>query len=114
MKWKRAVGWAVLGTLPGLVLLVLSVPVGPDLDLLLGVGGMFLIVLGSVVGTLAGREEDPMNRKRVAGGAAAGAAIGALFFLFQPLFGAVLALVGAFLGASRARRSGGSYTAEVP
>ena len=40
MKWKRSVGWAVLGTLPGLVLLVLSVPVGPDLDLLLGVGGI--------------------------------------------------------------------------
>ena len=114
MKRKRAVGWAVLGTLPGLVLLVLSAPVGPDLDLLLGVGGIFLIVLGGVVGALAGREENSMNRKRVAGGAAAGAAIGALFFLFQPLFGAVLALVGAFLGASRARRSGGSYTAEVP
>ena len=113
MKWKRAVGWAVLGTLPGLVLLVLSAPVGPDLDLLLGVGGIFLIVLGGVVGALAGREEDSMNRKRVAG-AAAGAAIGALFFLFQPLFGVFLALVGAFLGASRARRSDGSNTAEGP
>ena len=108
MKWKRVVGWAVLGALPGLVLLVLSVPVGPDLDLLLGVGGIFLVVFGGVVGTLAGREEDPMNRKRVARGAAAGAAIGALFSLFDPLLGAVLALVGAFLGVSRARRSGGS------
>ena len=59
---------------------MLSVLVDPDLDLLLGFGGVFLILVGGVVGTLAGREEDQMDRRSVAGGAAAGAAVGAMFF----------------------------------
>jgi hypothetical protein len=106
--------WAALGTLPGLVLVALSGPVEPDLDLLLGVGGVLLMVIGALVGGLAGREEDPKLRRRVAGGAALGAAVGAagIVLPFPPILGAVLVFAGAFVGAGLARRSAGSPAAE--
>jgi hypothetical protein len=106
--------WAALGTLPGLVLVVLSGPVEPDLGLLFGVGGVLLMIVGALVGALAGREEDPKVRRRVAAGAAAGAAVGAAAFVlpFPPILGALLVLVGAFVGAGLARRSADSPAAE--
>ena len=102
---KRMIGWAVLGTLPGVALVILSVPVGPEVDLLLGLGGIFIALVGALVGALAGREDDPTDRRRVAGGAAAGAAVGALLLALHPIVGTILAVVGAFVGADRARRS---------
>lgn len=50
---------ALLGAVPGLVLLLLSIPVGGDLDLTLGVGGIFLAIVGLLVGAMLAATRAP-------------------------------------------------------
>ncbi len=101
---NQSIKWALLGAVPGVLLIALAGPVEPELDLLLGVGGFAAAVVGALVGALAGREHDPEVRRQVAWRSGLGAAAGVLLMLVQPFLGAALAIVLALFGAGSARR----------
>lgn len=50
--------WAAAGTVPGVVLVLLSVPVSGEAELSLGAGGFFVAVLGLAVGAIAGERRS--------------------------------------------------------
>ncbi len=99
MPWKRISRWAGLGALPGLAFLTLAVPVEPEIDLLLGLGGILLAVTGALAAGLAAAAPEPSQRRRTLLRAGAAALLGFVVFFVQPVLGIVVALVGVLVGA---------------
>ncbi len=99
MPWKRISRWAALGVVPGLAFLTLAVPVEPELDLLLGLGGILLVVTGALAAGLAAAAPDPARRRSTLLRSGIAAVVGFALFFVQPVLGIVVALVGVFVGA---------------
>lgn len=106
VMWKRMASWALLGALPGLVLLGLSIPIEPEIDLLVGLAGISLTVVGAVIGALASREPDSSRARRLILRSSIGALVGLGFFVVQPVVGTIAALVGIAVGANWDRLAG--------
>lgn len=53
-RLKRAVLWAVLGAIPGIALLLLTLPISGEIELTVGVFGIVLTVVGAAVGASMG------------------------------------------------------------
>ena len=51
---KRIVIGAIIGAIPGTILVLLTIPISGELELTLGVGGIFLIIVGIIIGAFIG------------------------------------------------------------
>ncbi len=60
-KLRRAALGMLIGAAPGLILLLLSGPIEPEMDLLVGVAGLFLTPIGAIVGLLVGWSTAPAD-----------------------------------------------------
>ena len=51
---KRIIIGALVGVIPGGIMVLLTVPVSGEVELTLGVGGIFLAVAGTIIGATVG------------------------------------------------------------
>ena len=49
---KRIVIGIIIGAIPRVVLILLTIPISGEIELTLGVGGIFLTIVGIVVGAI--------------------------------------------------------------
>jgi len=117
-RMLRTIGWAAAGMVPGLLMIaVVAVVESQRENLLLGVGGFLLAIVGAVFGAVAGWQQERQARWRLAGGAIVGLLFGAVivvlnerFGWFRSVVGLLVALVAAIAGAAIGRRSASSST----
>ena len=53
-KFERIIIGSILGAIPGAVLLVLTIPISGEVELTLGVLGIFLGLIGFIIGAIIG------------------------------------------------------------
>lgn len=114
----RSIVWALLGAIPGVVLIVIPGFVeSQGENLLLPLLGVLLVLLGVPIGAVAGFQTDPVRRRAIAGGgvgALVGVGLGGFFVKIvgpSPLVWLVAALIGlggVVAGVAIGRRSGRS------
>ncbi len=51
---KRIIVGAIIGAIPGGIMVLLTVPVSGEVELTLGVGGIFLAIIGLFIGAMVG------------------------------------------------------------
>ncbi len=51
---KRIIIGAIVGVIPGGIMILLTVPVSGEAELTLGVGGIFLAIIGITIGAIIG------------------------------------------------------------
>lgn len=51
---KRIIVGAIIGVIPGGIMVSLTVPVSGEVELTLGVGGIFLAIIGLFIGAMVG------------------------------------------------------------
>ncbi len=51
---KRIVIGAIIGAIPGGIMVLLTLPVSGEVELTLGVGGIFLAIVGIIIGAIIG------------------------------------------------------------
>jgi drug/metabolite transporter (DMT)-like permease len=120
MRLLRTLGWAVAGAVPGVMMgAIVAVVESQRENLLLGIVGALLAILGAVIGAFAGWQQERRARWRVAAGAIGGVLAGAAFILlndrfglFRPAFGFLALLVAAVAGTALGHRSAPSTTSE--
>lgn len=113
MRLLRTLGWAVAGAVPGVIMgAVVAVVESQRENLLLGIVGALLAILGAAIGAFAGWQQERGTRWRVAAGAIGGVLAGAVLIVwndrfgqFRPAFGFLAMLISAFVGAALGRRS---------